>query len=225
MSSPGGLRTTSSACCTSIRPGHTLGEGGNNLLHALGRGTYHVDRLRKGQPIIVLGNGSSFWPTCHRDDVAVAYEKAVGKKKLRVQYEFGRNKLWGITQRFEFVEWDAEHKVWSGEHVNIGDREIQQFQPHKDDDHLERACQFLAASLAREWEAIAKIAPPLEDDLRRAAGSPAWRDSACLSNWKTAAQTASSRCRPWAMPTLPMTTRADRCGPTHRTKNSDWATS
>ncbi|MCB0130880.1 MAG: NAD-dependent epimerase/dehydratase family protein, partial [Caldilineaceae bacterium] len=63
---------------TSIRPGHTYGEGGNNLLHALGRGTYHVDRLKKEQPIIVHGNGRSFWPTCHRDDVAVAFVGAIG---------------------------------------------------------------------------------------------------------------------------------------------------
>ncbi|MCB0183608.1 MAG: NAD-dependent epimerase/dehydratase family protein, partial [Caldilineaceae bacterium] len=40
---------------TSIRPGHTYGEGGNNLIHALGGGNYHLDRLRKGQPIIVHG--------------------------------------------------------------------------------------------------------------------------------------------------------------------------
>ena len=66
---------------TSIRPGHTYGEGGNNLLHALGRGTYHVDRLKKEQPIIVHGNGRSFWPTCHRDDVAVAFVGAVGNEK------------------------------------------------------------------------------------------------------------------------------------------------
>ncbi len=63
---------------TSIRPGHTYGEGGNNLLHALGRGTYHVDRLKKEQPIIVHGNGRSFWPTCHRDDVSVAFVGAIG---------------------------------------------------------------------------------------------------------------------------------------------------
>ena len=35
---------------TSLRPGHTYGEGGNNLLHSLGFGTYHVDRLKKEQP-------------------------------------------------------------------------------------------------------------------------------------------------------------------------------
>ena len=68
---------------TSIRPGHTYGEGGNNLLHALGHGNYHVDRLRKEQPIIVHGNGTSFWPTCHRDDVAVAFVGAVGNEKAK----------------------------------------------------------------------------------------------------------------------------------------------
>jgi nucleoside-diphosphate-sugar epimerase len=66
---------------TSIRPGHTYGEGGNNLLHALGSGNYHVDRLKKGQPIILHGNGTSFWPTCHRDDVAVAFVGAAGNQK------------------------------------------------------------------------------------------------------------------------------------------------
>lgn len=66
---------------TSIRPGHTYGEGGSNLLHALGRGTYHVDRLKKGQPIIVHGNGTSFWPTCHRDDASVAFVGAIGNEK------------------------------------------------------------------------------------------------------------------------------------------------
>ncbi|HRW08263.1 MAG TPA: NAD-dependent epimerase/dehydratase family protein [Caldilineaceae bacterium] len=68
---------------TSIRPGHTYGEGGNNLIHALGGGNYHLDRLRKGQPIIVHGNGTSFWPTCHRDDVAVAFLGAIGNEKAK----------------------------------------------------------------------------------------------------------------------------------------------
>ena len=66
---------------TLIRPGHTYGEGGNNLLHALGSGNFILDRLAKGQPIVVHGDGTSFWPTCHRDDVAVAFVGAIGNEK------------------------------------------------------------------------------------------------------------------------------------------------
>ena len=68
---------------TSIRPGHTYGEGGNNLLHALGFGNYHLDRMKKEKPIVVHGNGTSFWPTCHRDDVAVAFVGALGNQKAK----------------------------------------------------------------------------------------------------------------------------------------------
>ncbi len=66
---------------TTIRPGHTYGEGGNNLLHSLGRGNYHLDRLKKEQAIIVHGDGRSFWPTCHRDDVSVAFVGAIGNER------------------------------------------------------------------------------------------------------------------------------------------------
>lgn len=87
---------------TSIRPGHTYGEGGNNLLHAMGRGTYHVDRLRKEQPIIVHGNGTSFWPTCHRDDVAVAFVGAIGNEKA-----FGRG--YHVAGE-EWMTWEGYHQ-------------------------------------------------------------------------------------------------------------------
>ena len=87
---------------TSIRPGHTYGEGGNNLLHALGRGTYHVDRLKKGQPIIVHGDGRSFWPTCHRDDVAVAFAGAVGNAKT-----YGRG--YHVAGE-EWMTWEGYHQ-------------------------------------------------------------------------------------------------------------------
>ena len=87
---------------TSIRPGHTYGEGGNNLLHALGRGNYHVDRLRKGQPIIVHGNGRSFWPTCHRDDVAVAFTGAVGNENA-----YGRG--YHVAGE-EWLTWQGYHR-------------------------------------------------------------------------------------------------------------------
>ena len=71
---------TGELAVTSIRPGHTYGEGGNNLIHSL-PGNFYVDRIRKGLPIIVHGDGSSFWPTCHRDDVAVAFVGALGNAR------------------------------------------------------------------------------------------------------------------------------------------------
>lgn len=64
-------------CVTTIRPAHTYGEGGG-LLHTMGFATYVVDRLRKGQAIIVHGNGRSLWSAAHRDDVAVAFANAAG---------------------------------------------------------------------------------------------------------------------------------------------------
>ena len=68
---------------TCIRPGHTYGEGGNNLIHPIGFGNVYLDRMKKGQPVILHGNGTSFWPTCHRDDVAVAFVGAVDNEKAR----------------------------------------------------------------------------------------------------------------------------------------------
>jgi len=60
---------------TLIRPAHTYGEGGA-LLHTLGWDTRYIDRIRKGKPILVHGDGSSLWSSCHVDDVAVAFAHA-----------------------------------------------------------------------------------------------------------------------------------------------------
>ena len=65
---------------TIIRPAHTYGEG-SGLIHSLGWGTYYFDRLRKGQPIITHGDGTSFWASCHRDDVGHAFVGALGNTK------------------------------------------------------------------------------------------------------------------------------------------------
>jgi nucleoside-diphosphate-sugar epimerase len=62
---------------TIIRPAQTYGEGGA-LVHTLGFGTYYLDRVRRGKPIIIHGDGSSLWAACHRDDVGRAFAGAVG---------------------------------------------------------------------------------------------------------------------------------------------------
>ena len=64
---------------TVIRPWSTYGEGGP-VIHTMGRGTYYLDRLRRGKPVIVHGDGATLWGPCHRDDVAAAFVNAIGNE-------------------------------------------------------------------------------------------------------------------------------------------------
>ncbi len=63
---------------TIIRPAYTYGEGSRGMLHTFGWATTYLDRLRRGLPIVVHGDGTSLWGACHRDDVARAFANAVG---------------------------------------------------------------------------------------------------------------------------------------------------
>jgi len=65
---------------TIIRPAHTYGEGGG-IIHTFGFGSYFLDRLREGRPVIVHGDGEALWVSCHIDDVARAFVNAVGNPK------------------------------------------------------------------------------------------------------------------------------------------------
>lgn len=62
---------------TIIRPAMTYGEGGK-LVNLYGWGTYHLDRMRQGKPLIVQGDGSALWVACHIDDAAHAFVQAAG---------------------------------------------------------------------------------------------------------------------------------------------------
>ena len=64
---------------TVIRPVHTYTNTGA-VLHTFGGGTYHLDRLKRGLPIIVHGDGSSLWSSVHRDDAALAFVNALQNK-------------------------------------------------------------------------------------------------------------------------------------------------
>jgi nucleoside-diphosphate-sugar epimerase len=85
-----------------IRPAWTYGEGGA-ILHTFGWGTYYLDRLRKGKPIIVHGDGTSFWVGCHRDDVARAFGGAVANEAA-----YGR--AYHVTGE-EWLTWNAYHRA------------------------------------------------------------------------------------------------------------------
>ena len=62
---------------TILRPAQTYGEGGV-LIHTFGWSTTYIDRIRKGKPIIVHGDGNSLWNPCHVDDVGHAFVAAAG---------------------------------------------------------------------------------------------------------------------------------------------------
>ncbi len=87
---------------TTIRPAWTYGEGGS-ILHPLGWNSYFLDRLRKGRPVIVPGDGTSFWVACHRDDVAQAFVDALGNAAA-----FGKSYH---TTGEEWLTWDAYHHI------------------------------------------------------------------------------------------------------------------
>ena len=63
---------------TVIRPTFTYNETWSPGIHAFGGQTYHLDRLIKGRPFILHGDGTSLWVATHRDDTARAFVGAVG---------------------------------------------------------------------------------------------------------------------------------------------------
>jgi nucleoside-diphosphate-sugar epimerase len=62
---------------TIVRPSQTYGEGGV-IVHSLGTSTTFLDRIRKGRPVVVHGDGHGVWAACHIDDVALAFAGAAG---------------------------------------------------------------------------------------------------------------------------------------------------
>jgi nucleoside-diphosphate-sugar epimerase len=62
---------------TIIRPAATYGEG-RGLVDPFRSKPFYFDRIRKGLPLIVHGDGNSLWTSTHRDDVGKAFARAVG---------------------------------------------------------------------------------------------------------------------------------------------------
>ncbi len=87
---------------TTLRPAATYAEGAGILDSLRGRPTY-LDRLRKGKPIIVHGDGQSLWCSCHADDVARAFVNACGNAAAfgRAYHAAGE----------EFLTWNQHHQT------------------------------------------------------------------------------------------------------------------
>lgn len=65
---------------TLFRPSHTYGPGGN-VINNLGWAPTFVDRLRKGRPILVSGDGHGLWQSAYSEDVGVGFAHAAGRSK------------------------------------------------------------------------------------------------------------------------------------------------
>jgi nucleoside-diphosphate-sugar epimerase len=57
---------------TIIRPAYTYCES-RGPVYILGGKIGLLDRIRRGKPVVLHGDGSSLWTACHRDDVARAF--------------------------------------------------------------------------------------------------------------------------------------------------------
>jgi nucleoside-diphosphate-sugar epimerase len=79
---------------TICRPGFTYNESWSPGIHSFGGQSYHLDRLRRGKPIILHGDGTSVWTATYRDDVAGGFAGALGNKRTFGQdYNLGGDEL------------------------------------------------------------------------------------------------------------------------------------
>jgi len=86
---------------TIIRPAFTYNATWSPGIHSFGGQTYHLDRIRKGKPIILHGDGTSIWTATHRDDVAAAFVNAIGNTQA-----FGED--YNVTGD----EWMTHNHIW-----------------------------------------------------------------------------------------------------------------
>lgn len=86
---------------TVLRPAFTYNEGWSPGIHSFGGQTYHLDRLRKGLPVILHGDGNSIWTATHRDDTAAVFVSAAGNE---VAY--------GQAYNVSGDEWMTQNHIW-----------------------------------------------------------------------------------------------------------------
>jgi nucleoside-diphosphate-sugar epimerase len=89
-----------------IRACHVYGPGSahrGHVVHTFGAQTTFLDRLRKGKPVIVHGDGSSFWTSCHSEDMATAFTGALANKEAF-------NKAYHATSD-ECLTWNRYHQL------------------------------------------------------------------------------------------------------------------
>ena len=86
---------------TVFRPAATYNDAASPGVHSFGSGTYHLDRLLKGRPIILHGDGNSIWAAAHRDDVSVPFANAAGNRAA-----------YGQAYNVAGDEWMTQNGMW-----------------------------------------------------------------------------------------------------------------
>lgn len=65
---------------TIFKPAHTWGPG-MIVIRQLGFDRRWLDRVRRGKPLLITGDGENLWSYCHSDDTGIAYAAAVGRAR------------------------------------------------------------------------------------------------------------------------------------------------
>lgn len=87
---------------TIIRPAHTYGEG-RSFFGSYMNGGLYLDRLRRGKPVLVHGDGQSLWTSCHGDDVSRAFLGALDNPAAR-------GRAYHVTAE-EWLTWNRYHEL------------------------------------------------------------------------------------------------------------------
>jgi len=90
---------------TVFRPAATYSDEGW-LCDSFASGTRTLDRLRRGRPVIVHGDGQSLWVATHRDDVGPPIARAAGDPRT-----FGR--AYNVAGE-EWFTWDRYYQLIAG---------------------------------------------------------------------------------------------------------------
>jgi nucleoside-diphosphate-sugar epimerase len=88
---------------TIIRPAATYSEGWSPLVTCFGGASYHLDRLIKGKPVILHGDGNAIWVASHSEDVGRAFVGAIGNSKTI-------GKAYNVSGD-ELMTWHAMHRI------------------------------------------------------------------------------------------------------------------
>ncbi|MHB1319892.1 MAG: NAD-dependent epimerase/dehydratase family protein, partial [Anaerolineae bacterium] len=74
------------------------------MLHTFGFDTWIIDRIRRGMPVVVHGDGRSLWSSCHRDDIATAFASAAEQPVVTA------GKAYHVTGE-EWLTWDCYYET------------------------------------------------------------------------------------------------------------------